>query len=104
MSTAPVHVCLEDGQPCLQIIDADTASVRLAWRAPAEGEDLDRLGLRDFCRECLLMQAAAAWWQDDEPARVADGRRLSPLARRTSGAVAAAARGGGRAVRRRRRG
>lgn len=69
MSEARVRVQFEDGQPCLQIVDADSCCVRMAWKAPSDHEPLDRLGLRDFFRECLLVQARASWWADDDRPR-----------------------------------
>lgn len=65
MSGARVRVGFEQGRPCLQILDADAHSVRMAWRAPAAGEAFDHMGLRDFCRECLLQQAVTRWWSDE---------------------------------------
>lgn len=60
MIAAHIRVTLKDGCPCLQVIDAESNAVRTVWSPPRDGESLDRLGLRDFCRECLLQQAAAA--------------------------------------------
>lgn len=64
MPAAHVRVTLKDGCPCLQVIDADSHTVRMAWSPPRDGECFDQLGLRNFCRECLLQQAAAAWWSE----------------------------------------
>ena len=49
---------IENGQPALRILDADTHSVRLAWRCPSCDEACtgpDALALKQLFRELFLL-------------------------------------------------
>lgn len=46
-----INAWLEDGAPRLQILDADTHAVRLAWRA----DEVQGGGLQPLFRELMLL-------------------------------------------------
>jgi len=62
-----INAWLEDGEPRLQIIDADSGTVRLAWcyRKPKKDEvdaehDLERLAVKELFQELFLLSSLRA--------------------------------------------
>ena len=62
-----INAWLEDGEPRLQIIDADSGTVRLAWcyRKPKKDEvdaehDLERLAVKKLFQELFLLSSLRA--------------------------------------------
>lgn len=54
--TYHIDAWLDDGEPCLELIDADSSHVRLAWRADTDAAS--RPALHQLFRELLLISAA----------------------------------------------
>ena len=51
-----IDACLEEGRPCLRILDAESSAVRLVWHCPVhDAESQTARAVHDLFRELFLL-------------------------------------------------